>query len=88
MKIKPVPWSDIVDIRKVYKSSTWNKTHLCYVRGVRVDKIMPVEGQPGYVWCRFPDERVMVVCERNISAVAMSRNLTINKGAIKYGAAA
>lgn len=61
------------DIRKVYGPTHWQQTHTCYVRGVRVDKLFQVEGEPGYVWCRFPDERIMIVSETNIRAIPLSK---------------
>jgi len=73
------------DIRARYGPTQWQLTHVCYVRGVRVDKLSQVEGQPGYVWCRFPDERIMVVCENNIRAVQVNAS---NLKEQKYGAAA
>ena len=56
-----------------YGPSHWQLNHLCTVRGVRVDKFLFVPADPGYVWCRFPDERIMLVSEKNVRAKAVSR---------------
>lgn len=57
-----------------YGPSPWVQQHRTEVRGVAVDKLSVREGDK-HVWCRFPDERVMIVAETNIKVVKRSKHV-------------
>lgn len=62
---------DEIDIRASYGPNGWEKHHDCFVRGVRVSKLRISETAPNgkmYTWCLFPDGRIMLVGEGNITA--------------------
>lgn len=59
------------DIRASYGPTPWQQQHDTFVRGVRVSKLSVREG--GWVWCVFPDFRVMLVRETNIRAIKLSK---------------
>lgn len=66
-----------IDIRMIVGPTVWERSHRCSVRGVAVEKIgrgVPDDRGISYVWCRFPDGRVMLVNEGNIRVKKLNRS--------------
>lgn len=60
------------DIRAIYQATPWQHQHDTFVRGVKVCKLSIREGD-NHVWCLFPDGRTMIVAEKNIRAIKLSK---------------
>lgn len=61
-----------INISAIYQATTWQQQHDTFVRGVRVCKLSIRVGD-NHVWCLFPDGRTMIVAEKNIRAIKLSK---------------